>query len=65
MSMRMITTRDNFNLKDSNTFAMDVSCRRFVEYDRPGDIPALIASLPAGEPWMHIGQGSKLLFLSD
>lgn len=65
MSMRMITTRDNFNLKDSNTFAMDVSCRRFVEYDRPGDIPALIASLPAGEPWMHIGQGSNLLFLSD
>ncbi|MDE6417720.1 MAG: UDP-N-acetylmuramate dehydrogenase [Duncaniella sp.] len=61
----MITSCDNFDLCAHNTFGMAVRCRRFVEYDSAEDIPALLASLPEGEPWMQIGEGSNLLFLSD
>ncbi len=60
----MITTIDNFDLTDRNTFAMRVKCKRFIEYDDAADLPEIISSI--GEmPMFHIGEGSNLLFTGD
>lgn len=61
----MINSRLNFDLTRSNTFAMPVVCRNFVEYDKAEDLPAILNELPDDEPVMHIGSGSNLLFTRD
>lgn len=58
----MITTRHNFDLTGHTTFAMPVSCKSFIEYDDAADIPAILAGLPEGEPLLHLGAGSNILF---
>ncbi|MBQ7572551.1 MAG: UDP-N-acetylmuramate dehydrogenase [Bacteroidaceae bacterium] len=53
--------KENYSLKDWNTFGIDVRCRRFVEYDTPEELATLIGQ----RPLLHIGGGSNLLFLGD
>ncbi len=61
----MIHVYDNFDLKERNTFGMPVKCRKFIEYDSEDDLPDIARMLPEGEPWIHIGAGSNLLFTGD
>lgn len=61
----MITTRNNFELTNHNTFAIPAMCRRFVEYDSAEDIPVVLQSVDPAEPVIHIGAGSNMLFTRD
>ncbi|MCM1138869.1 MAG: UDP-N-acetylmuramate dehydrogenase [Muribaculum sp.] len=61
----MIKTSYDFDLTPLNTFAMQVKCKCFMEYNLPEDIPEMLASIPDGECYFHIGAGSNLLFMSD
>lgn len=61
----MITTFDNYDLTDRNTFAMKVKCGMFMEYSSPEDIPFLLSSIRKEIERFHIGGGSNLLFTQD
>ncbi|MCM1163333.1 MAG: UDP-N-acetylmuramate dehydrogenase [Muribaculaceae bacterium] len=61
----MITTSQNYDLTERNTFAMPVKCGCFMEYDKASDIPFLLSSIRPGVDIFHIGAGSNLLFLRD
>ena len=55
------------SLLHHNTFGLDVNCRHLVEYASLNELrAALIEQVTrSGEPWLHIGQGSNLLFTRD
>ncbi len=60
----MISITHDRPLGGSNTFGMRVSCRLFIEYDRPEDLLNLdFENIP--QPVKHIGSGSNLLFTGD
>lgn len=61
----MITEYNDFSLLHHNTFGIDVTASRFIEYDTPGDLRELIANHRISEPFIHIGGGSNLLFLNN
>lgn len=61
----MIYDKVDFSLLHHNTFGLDVSASRFVEYDAVEDIRELIARKRVSEPLLHIGGGSNLLFLGN
>lgn len=62
----MITTRNNFDLSAVTTFAIPARCDLWVEYDSPADIPEVLAMAAAeGKPFLHIGEGSNMLFTRD
>ena len=61
----MIEIALNKNLRRLNTFGLDVSCRRYVEYDSVEDLAKLFAGSDMTGRWMHIGGGSNLLFTAD
>lgn len=61
----MITTLDNYNLTDRNTFAMKVKCGVFMEYTKAEEIPFILSSIRKDVKRIHIGAGSNLLFTSD
>ncbi|MDR0745323.1 MAG: UDP-N-acetylmuramate dehydrogenase [Mediterranea sp.] len=60
----MIEKKD-FSLLNYNTFGIDVTAARFVEYDSMDELRELIAGTRFSEPFLHIGGGSNLLFLSN
>lgn len=54
----------NKNIRQLNTFRMDLTCKCFVEYSSVADILDVdFDTLP--KPVMHIGAGSNLLFTDD
>lgn len=61
----MITEIKDYNLKERNTFGMDVHCRRLIGYTLPQDIPQVLRMLKPGEKWLHLGGGSNILFTGD
>lgn len=62
----MITTRSNFDLSAVTTFAIPARCDLWVEYDSPADIPGVLATAAEeGKPFLHIGEGSNMLFTRD
>ncbi|MCM1356390.1 MAG: UDP-N-acetylmuramate dehydrogenase [Staphylococcus sp.] len=61
----MITSIDNYDLTDRNTFAMKVKCGIFMEYTSADDIPFVISSIRKDIGKFHIGAGSNLLFTGD
>lgn len=48
-----------------NTFRLDVKAARFMEYSSEEELTAFLASGGLTSPYLHIGGGSNLLFLSD
>lgn len=57
---------ENFNLSAYNTFGIDVSCRRFVEFEDASEVTPLLCSLTEADlPLLIIGGGSNLLFTGD
>ncbi|KAA6333880.1 UDP-N-acetylenolpyruvoylglucosamine reductase [termite gut metagenome] len=61
----MIREYHNYSLLPHNTFGIDVTASRFIEYDTPNELCELISSSRIEEPYLHIGQGSNLLFVKD
>lgn len=57
-------TYTDYPLLKHNTFRIDARCRRYVEYDSAEELSRLLPSLH-GEPFLHIGGGSNLLFTQD
>lgn len=58
---------DNHSLLRHNTFGIDVSCKRFVEYETEEELQEALSRLREcpEEPFLHIGGGSNLLFVDD
>lgn len=55
-----------FSLLKYNTFGIDATCSKFVEYSTTDELQeALTEIIRKGERWLHIGGGSNLLFLND
>lgn len=54
-----------YSLLSYNTFGIDVSAARFIEYSSAGELKELIAQGAVTTPFLHIGGGSNLLFTKD
>lgn len=56
----------DFNLKEHNTFGIDVKCRRFIEFESVDELFQIVNSLTdADKPLMVLGGGSNMLFTAD
>jgi len=55
--------RENYNLKEHNTFGMNVSAKSFIEYNSEDELKQIIPTLTGNV--LHIGGGSNLLFKGD
>lgn len=54
-----------YSLLSYNTFGIDVSAARFLEYTSVEELQQLIAQGAVTTPFLHIGGGSNLLFTKD
>ncbi len=62
----MMKISENYSLLKHNTFGLDVKTRWFVEYENEPDLQKLLSDeYFFSQPFIHIGQGSNLLFLGD
>ena len=62
----MITLRENYSLKNNNSFGIDSRARYFAGIDKESDLVQFIHHNPApGLPVMILGSGSNILFVSD
>lgn len=55
----------NYPLLDHNTFKMKVSCRQFIELERPEEIVNLCEQHLLEHPFYILGGGSNVLFTKD
>lgn len=56
----------DFNLKEHNTFGIDVKCRRFIEFESVDELLQIVNSLTdADKPLQVLGGGSNMLFTAD
>ena len=55
----------NYPLLDHNTFKMKVSCRQFIELERPEEIVNLCEQHLLEQPFYILGGGSNVLFTKD
>lgn len=61
----MIREYGNYSLLQHNTFGLNARTSRFIEYDTLEDLKRIIREERIKEPYLHIGQGSNLLFTKD
>lgn len=62
----MITLRENFSLKNHNSFGIDARAKYFADIDIESDLVQFIHHNPApGLPLMILGSGSNILLVSD
>ncbi|KAA6306755.1 UDP-N-acetylenolpyruvoylglucosamine reductase, partial [termite gut metagenome] len=61
----MIREYSDYSLLSHNTFGIDVTASLFIEYDTPDELHELISTNRIKKPYLHIGQGSNLLFVKD
>lgn len=62
----MLTIKENYSLREHNSFGLDVKARYFVEYESEEDLVKFLSETDtAGSPMFHIGSGSDLLFTKD
>lgn len=56
----------DFNIKEHNTFGIDVKCRRFIEFESVDELLQIVNSLTdADKPLLVLGGGSNMLFTAD
>lgn len=56
----------DFNLKEHNTFGIDVKCRRFIEFESVDELLQIVNSLTdSDKPLLVLGGGSNMLFTAD
>lgn len=59
-------TNNNYSLLSRNTFGIDVKADRFVEYESIDELISILAQIQQDNtPYLHIGEGSNLLFSKD
>lgn len=57
---------EHFNLIEHNTFGINATCRRFVEFDNEEEVTPFVCSLTDDDmPLLIIGAGSNLLLTKD
>lgn len=62
----MITESANYSLLSHNTFGIDVKAKLFLEYTSVEELKSILARKElTTSPFLHIGAGSNLLFISD
>ncbi len=62
----MITESANYSLLSHNTFGIDVKAKLFLEYTSVEELKSILARKELiTSPFLHIGAGSNLLFISD
>lgn len=61
----MIHEYRDYSLLKNNTFGFDVKAARFVEYETADELRELVRTGRVAAPYLHIGQGSNLLFRND
>ncbi len=54
----------SYSLLPHNTFGIEARCARFVEYNSVDELRTVLPTLH-GRPFLHIGEGSNLLFTRD
>ena len=59
-----MTIKENISLSPYNTFGIDAKARLFIEYHSLDELREVLKE-HKGEPILHIGQGSNLLFTRD
>lgn len=58
--------RHNYNLKENNTFGLDVYCKYFASFSSEEELHSLLEKhMNLFDDYLVIGEGSNLLFLSD
>ncbi len=57
--------QSNFSLIHYNTFGINVNAHKFVEYSSEDELYNLILNGEIKEPYLHIGEGSNILFTKD
>ncbi len=55
----------NYSLLSHNTLGIEAKAANFLEYDSVGELKSLLAAKSITCPFLHIGQGSNLLFTKD
>ncbi len=55
----------DYSLLSHNTFGLDVKTESFVEYSSVEELRAFLLANELKQPYLHIGQGSNLLFVGD
>ena len=55
----------HYNLLHRNTFGIEAWADRFVEYASEDELVRFVKTERNGQPLVHIGSGSNLLFCSD
>lgn len=56
----------NYSLLSRNTFGIDVKTDKFVEYESVDELVSILADIKKNNtPYLHIGEGSNLLFTED
>lgn len=57
---------DNYSLLSRNTFGIDVKADKFVEYESVDELTSILQKIKRdNNPFLHIGEGSNLLFSQD
>lgn len=57
---------DNYSLLTHNTFGINVITDKFIEYSTVDELQDILGrDIVGNRPFLHIGKGSNLLFLSD
>lgn len=60
----MLTIIEDYNIRQCNTFRMNVKASRWIDYDSPSDL-SQIRQIVADTKFRCIGAGSNMLFLCD
>lgn len=61
-----IATSHNYSLREHNTFGLEAKARQFIDYYSVEELVEILPVLrDSGEPILHIGGGSNLLFTRD
>lgn len=57
--------KEEYSLLEHNTFGIDVKTKYFIEYNNEDELIQFIKEGRLRSPFLHIGEGSNLLFLTD
>lgn len=57
--------KNNYSLLNHNSFGIDVKAKHFVEYEDEDELLLFLQQGKLKSPFLHIGEGSNLLFLAD
>jgi UDP-N-acetylmuramate dehydrogenase len=61
----MIQIKENYSLKQHNTFGINVNTRYFARIGNPDELKDVLGNHRAYFPFLIIGEGSNILFIKD